>query len=460
MEKRVVIIGAGPTGLGAAYRLQERGYKNWAIYERSSRVGGLSASFIDREGFTWDLGGHVLFSHYDYFDHLLDRLLGDGFIEHQRESWVNILERWVPYPFQNNIRHLPPPETLECLMGLLRAEISPRGSKNFHEWILETFGQGIARLFMLPYNFKVWATPLEMMAKNWIAERVSVVDFEHILENVILGKDSVGWGPNNVFKYPERGGTGGLFTAFVPYIEKNLETGKDLETIDTRSRALRFSDGSADGYDALISTMPLDRLVRTLRPKRRELAQAARMLRHNSVFVAGIGLRKPTGGTRCWMYFPEDDVPFYRVTNFSFYSPWNVPERDTGNYSSFLCEISHSPEKVEEKETVVERTIDGLILCGLMEPGDRPNVVSRWLHDIDYAYPVPTIDRDKALDSIQPVLMEMGILSRGRFGCWRYEAGNMDHSVMIGVEAADRILDGSPESIAGFPSNTQEVKTI
>ena len=67
MDKRIVIIGAGPTGLGAAYRLQELGHKNWKIYEKQGYVGGLAASFVDSQGFTWDVGGHVMFSHYKYF---------------------------------------------------------------------------------------------------------------------------------------------------------------------------------------------------------------------------------------------------------------------------------------------------------------------------------------------------------------------------------------------------------
>jgi protoporphyrinogen oxidase len=71
-EKKIVILGAGPTGLGAAYRLQELGYRNWAIYERHDYVGGLATSFVDDAGFTYDIGGHVMFSHYPYFDTLVD----------------------------------------------------------------------------------------------------------------------------------------------------------------------------------------------------------------------------------------------------------------------------------------------------------------------------------------------------------------------------------------------------
>lgn len=104
---KIVILGAGPCGLGAAYRLNELGYKDWQIYEKNNYVGGLAASFKDDKGFTWDIGGHVIFSHYEYFNRLLAKLLGRDYIEHQRKAYIRIMNRWVPYPFQNNIRYLP-----------------------------------------------------------------------------------------------------------------------------------------------------------------------------------------------------------------------------------------------------------------------------------------------------------------------------------------------------------------
>ena len=106
-DTKIAIIGAGPTGLGAAWRLQERGHTNWTLFEAASEAGGLASSVVDAHGFTWDLGGHVLFSHYPYFDAMMVRALGDQWVEHIREAWVWMRERWIPYPFQNNIWRLP-----------------------------------------------------------------------------------------------------------------------------------------------------------------------------------------------------------------------------------------------------------------------------------------------------------------------------------------------------------------
>jgi protoporphyrinogen oxidase len=169
---RIVILGAGPTGLGAAYRLQELGHEDWDIFERSDHVGGLASSFTDDKGFTYDIGGHVLFSHYPYFDRLVERLLGDNFSVNRREAWIWMQDRYIPYPFQNNIRHLAKEDVLACLTGLIAAQREGRRSENFEDWIGATFGADIARIFMLPYNFKVWATPTRARS-GWVSASAS-----------------------------------------------------------------------------------------------------------------------------------------------------------------------------------------------------------------------------------------------------------------------------------------------
>ena len=93
---RIIVLGAGPTGLSAAWRLQEHDHHDWLLLEASDRAGGLSMSVRDAAGFTWDLGGHVLFSHWKYFDQLLERSILSKCVEHQRESWVWMRERWIP----------------------------------------------------------------------------------------------------------------------------------------------------------------------------------------------------------------------------------------------------------------------------------------------------------------------------------------------------------------------------
>ena len=449
MSRRIVVIGAGPTGIGAAYRLHELGYENWNLYERNAYIGGHASSHTDAHGFVWDEGGHVIFSHYPYFDAFLDRMLGTDYLEHERQSWVRILNTWVPYPFQNNIRHLPKDALMECLLGLMQANQNAASgdARNFGEWMDALFGQGIARYFMRPYNFKVWAYPPETMDKHWIAERVSTVDFARVLRNVIYERDELSWGPNNKFKFPLHGGTGEIYRRAARLFEAHVHLNKTLVELDIEHKRISFSDGSGDTYDTLITTMPLDLLVQLLKPRAHALEQHAAQLQHNGIFTVGIGLEKRIETNWCWMYFPESNSPFYRVTYFHNYSPHNVPGGRADLYSSLMCEISFSPHKPVDRATVIDETIQGLVNTGMMEEADRARIVSRYIEESDYAYPIPTLERDAALNVLQPFLMQRDIFSRGRFGAWKYEIGNMDHSVMQGVEAVNHVLNGEPETV-------------
>ena len=177
--------------------------------------------------------------------------------------------------------------------------------------------------------------------------------------------------------------------------------------------------------------------------------------RWSSTHVVGIGLQgKPQEELRqkCWMYYPEPNVPFYRVTVFSNYAPANVPS--PGEQWSLLCEISESEMKPVNHSTVINDTIEGLQRVGLIDNPDQ--IISRWNTFLPYGYPTPFLGRDELIESIEPLLRSMNIYSRGRFGGWKYEVSNQDHSLMQGVEAIDQVLLDkdeityfSPETVNG-----------
>ena len=442
---KTLILGAGPSGLGAACQMKKLGHPDWQLFERDSHVGGLSASFVDDTGFTWDIGGHVLFSHYDYFDKVVEESLSGQYYEHMRESWVRILGDWVPYPFQNNVRYLPDDARDLCVNGLKNLSTDPVSAGNFKEWMNAVFGEGIVKYFMDPYNRKVWATPPELMSKEWIAERVSVVDLARIEKNIAEAKDDIAWGPNNMFKFPKQGGTGAIYNGIAQGFSEKISLDHDLVEVDLEKKEVLFAYGVRHSYDQLISTIPIDQFVTKCTNASDEVRAAATQLVHNSAYVVGLGFRGKREDSKCWMYFPEDNCPFYRVTNFHNYSPFNVPDGDVDNYYALMCETSYSPHKSVSKDGIVEETIQGLINSGMIMESDRSNIVSRYLIDVSYAYPVPTTGRDEALSVIQPFLESHNVYSRGRFGAWKYEVGNMDHSFMQGVEIVDRILTGAEE---------------
>ena len=448
-SKKVVIIGAGPTGLGAAYRLHELGYDNWVLYEKSEDVGGHATSHVDKHGFVWDEGGHVIFSHYPYFDRLIDKVLGKEVHERIRESWIVKGESWVPYPFQSNLRYLPKEVQVSCLIGAAKAASNGGGREagNFRDWILATMGEGIAEAFMFPYNSKVWTTPLEQMSKTWIAERVAAIDFKRLLENVLYERDDVAWGPNSKFKFPLHGGTGEIYRRMAAVFTKKIQPGKQLAEVDLAQRRISFADGTGDNYDVLISTAPLDLFTKMVKPADNRLLDAAQGLEHNNLLVVGLGLKKKIETGRCWIYFTDAQMPCYRATYFSHYSPNNVPNGDIEHYSSLMCEMSFRLGETPDPEKVLDQVTTELIRTHMLEESDRGRVVSRYHRTVGYSYPIPTLGRDRALDVLQPALLGKGIYSRGRFGAWRYEIGNMDHSVLMGVEAVNHIVAGEKELV-------------
>jgi protoporphyrinogen oxidase len=451
-EKKFVIIGAGPTGLGAAYRLKELGHQNFHVYDRLGHIGGLASSYTDSAGFTWDVGGHVMFSHYKYYDDVFDKLVGDQYQMNMRECWVRMFDTWVPYPFQNNIRYLPKEVTYECLVGLIEAQTKRdhKAAKNFEEFIDAVFGDGIARHFMKPYNFKVWAHPPKLMNKEWIGERVAVLDINRAIKNVVLGTDDFGWGPNNQFKFCLYGGTGEFYRRFAKPLEGHYTLNKGVDFINLKKKEVRFTDGQIVKYDALISTMPLDKLCNDVLngDVPREIKKSTASLRHSGGYMVGVGIKQPCPSTKSWMYFPEDNCPFYRVTYLSNYSPYMTPEH--GKYYSLLTETSYSEFKPEDKGTIVERTIEGLINAGMITEKDRDDIVDTWLFDAKYSYPTPSVERDQILSQAIPFLEQHDIYSRGRFGMWKYEVANTDHSLMQGVELINRLFHGEPEQTIGI----------
>lgn len=443
-QTEFLILGAGPTGLGAACRLQEK-RQDWHLLDAAPIFGGLSSSWVDTKGFTWDLGGHVQFSHYDTFDRYMDQALGtDGWLTHQRESWVWIRNRFVPYPFQNNLHRLDAAERWNCARGLWEAaglqttDGQGRVLSHFRDWITATFGEGIAEIFMLPYNKKVWAYPPEELDYGWIGERVAVPDFGRILRSVCTNEDDVSWGPNAVFRFPRHGGTGAVWTSIGHSLDAwrvGLES--EVVSINVAERLVTTQSGKQWRYRNLISTIPLNHLIR-LAPGVVDPSAADR-LRFSSTTVVGVGVSGETPAhlkTKCWMYFPESNSPYYRVTVFSNYSPNNVAR--PGHQWSLMAEIARPQGQTVDTAQIEHETLRALREDGLLD--NRSVVESVVRRHIPQGYPTPFKGRDGVVDPVLRAFERKGIFSRGRFGAWKYEVSNQDHSFAQGYECVERCL--------------------
>ena len=457
--------------MGAAWRLTELGFNDWILYERNNSLGGLASSEVDESGFTWDLGGHVLFSHYDYFDRVMNLAINDdGWLNHKRESFIWFEDNFIPYPFQYSFSQCSPDIARDCLTGLIDAATNKNSEspKNYRDWITATFGRGIAKHFMEPYNEKVWACAPEYMDHKWIGERVAIPNLIDVIES--KKKINTTWGPNNTFRFPAAGGTGSIWNSVVSKID-SLLIGKNqkisskirLETevtaLYTDRREMVIKSGPQRDlvqYEHVINTSPLDTFVGAIclgLPS--QTRQLSSLFRHSTTHVIGIGLHgSPCDrlATKSWMYFHQIGIPFYRATVFSNYSAANTPD----GCWSIMVEVSESHSKRVDSGQVVEKVIQSLISMGFIDGLDQ--VSSKYHKILDYGYPTPFIERANFLDGLLDDLVELGIYSRGRFGAWKYEVSNQDHSFMQGVEAVDAILYGRDEITVQHPEVANQIR--
>ena len=435
---RTLILGAGPTGLGAAHRFRELGFDNYIIVEASATPGGLSASRRDPQGFTWDLGSHVHFSRYPYYHEVLDRVLpANEWTRHERKAWVWLEEGLVPYPIQANVCQLPP-AIRDRVKGELAQHRSADPPANFAQWLVQTFGPTLSEVFMYPYNEKAWGYPAERLAFNWTADRVSPPSNER-------GRDDARWGPNNQFRFP-RHGTGSLWQAVARQLDPSrIAYGEKVCEIDLGRRLIRSETGQHWTYDTVITTVPLDVISGLCRGLLPTSIRAAAGLMHSSVHVVGVGLRggrTPWSSGKSWVYFPQADIPFHRLTVFSDYSPSLVPDPD---YWSLLLEVSETPHKPVAAAQLPSAVLEALRRIGCLGPD--ADVISIWHERVEHGYPTPSLNRDDGVRVILADLEAHDVYSRGRFGGWKYEVSNQDHCFMQGVEVVNRLLLDEPETV-------------
>ncbi|KAE8373108.1 hypothetical protein BDV26DRAFT_301319 [Aspergillus bertholletiae] len=479
----VLVIGAGPTGLGAAKHLQQMNSASWLILDANETPGGLASTDVTPESFLFDVGGHVIFPHYKYFDDCLHEALPqpEDWYEHQCVSYVRYEGRWVPYPFQNNISVLPKEEQVKCISSLIDAALEARARPahdkpdNFDVWNTRNVGQRLNEIFMRPYNFKVWAVPPSKMNATWVGERVAAPNLKLLTSNVILNK------------FPAQGGTDGIWIAVANTIAKEKtrfgERGAVVK-VDADAHKVYLKDGTVVHYRSLVSTMEVDELAKAMNDTK--LLQLCKSPFYSSTNVIGVGIRgkRPERiGDKCWLYFPEGNCPFYRATLFSNYSPNNQPKEniklptkylangqkptssqaEAGPYWSIMLEISEPQYKPVNHDTLLADSIQGLINTELLQPEDE--IVSTYVRRFDHGYPTHHLECNGALSEILPYLQQKDILSRGRFGSWKYEVGNQDHSFMLGVEAVDHIVSGAVELTLNYPdfvngrANTERRRT-
>lgn len=429
----IVIVGAGLAGLSAAYHLNGVPYR---IFEKEKEAGGLCRSY-QRDGFTFDLTGHLLHFRQPHIKELIERLLPGRLTRHARRSFIYSHQTYTEYPFQVNTHGLPPEVVRECLLGFIATltgpSPDPQKERSFKAWIMDNLGEGMAKHFMVPFNEKLWRVPLEELTSDWVSWLVPKPELRDVVNGALGIKDKE-FGYNPSFLYPNEGGIAVLPGAFLPWTG-DIAYGSELVEVDTERRKAMFRNGRqgerVEEYSALVSTIPIPELVHRCPDLPPEIHQAAAALRWVSVYNVNLAVVREGITDKHWVYFPEPEYPFYRVgfpMNFS-------PSLGPPGHSSMYVEVSHHPDKPVAPATLLDQIRAGLERAGILRADDEIALAD--VRDIHYAYVIFDKHRARVLPAIAAELEKRGIYSIGRYGRWEHTS--MEDAISDGMKLAERL---------------------
>lgn len=301
---------------------------------------------------------------------------------------------------------------------------------NFQEWIYDTYGEGIASHFMIPYNRKIWARDLTTMDHLWLAGRVPKPGLEEFIDGA-LGPGRKDMGPNARFGYPLNGGMASLVEKLVHPVKDNLQLNSRVSVIDPAAKQITLQDGQTYTYKHLLLTNPLPETLKITKNIPSEVLDAGSKLEYLSVLCVNIGIKQPALTKKHWIYFPESEFLFHRIFVQGNASPNVCPD----NCFSYTAEITYNSSKIINFDTAGDQTVDGLIRANLLKNTTDVDTVD--LIDIPIGYVVPTHGKDSAMSVIRDWYRQFDIHLVGRFAEWAYY--NMDHSLDAGWSLAENL---------------------
>lgn len=432
---RVGILGGGLAGLTLANFLRH----DFEVLEKNEECGGLCRS-LQEKGFTFDYGGgHIIFSRHKKILNFMVRKLGKNVVKLRRNAKIFFKGRHVKYPFENGLSDLPRRDNFECLYSYVQNWLKgergkPREPRNFREWMYRTFGKGITEKYLIPYNRKVWNFEPERMAADWVRDRVPQPPVEDVIKSS-LGIQTEGYTHQLFFYYPRRGGIQSLIKSLERGTKGKITRGFEVKRVEREGGRWVISDGKNEKeFDRLVSTIPLPELAEVYRGIPKEVRQAARGLKYNSLVTILLGFSLEKMNDIHWLYFPGEEEGLFNKVCFPFNnSPHVVP----GGKSSAIVEITCGfQDRIwnEKDERLIEHAVDKL---DENKVADKEKTCFSKVMRSKYAYVINDLDHNRKTKLLMDFFAGEGVTLCGRFSEFKYLG--MDATVKSAMEKAEKL---------------------
>jgi len=443
----VVIIGAGPAGLSAAYELVKKGVSS-TVLEADSVVGGISRT-AEYKGYRLDIGGHRFFTKVSIIDRMWHEVLGNDLIKRDRSSRIFYRGKFYNYPIQplNVFKNLGPIESALCLGSYLRAVIAPtRLEEDFETYVRNRFGRRLYETFFKTYTEKVWGISCNRLRADWAAQRIKGLSLKQLALSILgmrreRGKSDVIKTLVRQFEYP-RHGPGMMWLRVKEIVEAKgtqVELGARVSRIFWEpGRVIAVEvNGRRLAATHVISSMPIRDLIDCLDPAPPPSVIAARntFAYRDFLTVALMVHGRPNTGDN-WIYVHDPEVKVGRIQFFNNWSPEMVPDPETTCYGlEYFCFEGDGLWSMRDDDLVelAKRDMERLRLL------DSKSVFDGTVVRMPKAYPVYDENYKKGLAAVREFLGVIPNLQLvGRNGMHKYN--NQDHSMLTAIMAARNVL--------------------
>lgn len=451
-KKKVVIIGAGPAGLTAAYQLCKEGVES-VVLEKDDVVGGISRT-VNYKGYLFDIGGHRFFTKVKAVDDMWREVLGEKkFLRRSRLSRIYYNKKFFYYPLKatNALLGLGIWNSFMMVGSYAKAQLFPiRDERSFEDWITNRFGKRLYNTFFKTYTEKVWGIPCNEISADWAAQRIKGLSLIATIKNALIATQAKDKGDViktliDAFDYPEKG-PGQMWEMVADNIKENgssLKMNSDVEKIHWRNGKVTALEVEIDGKmetvagTDFISSMPVQELVRKLDPQPPdEIIDAGNKLAYRDFLTVSLIVDKADLFQDNWIYIHDPDVKVGRIQNFKNWSPHMVPDPNkTCLGLEYFCFEGDGLWTSSDEELVAL----GAKELGILRLVDPKDVEDGAVVRMPKAYPVYDAVYAEAVETIREFVDSLGNMYLvGRNGMHKYN--NQDHSMLTAMLSVKNIL--------------------